>query len=135
MIGAEGVGLAQVPAPLITGAVKAEKLVRVLELLAPMTPGVFLSYPGRRQIMPKLRAFMGALASLNHAGWDLVAAFPQRTMESDTAACGGLRSARDCRPRRALLYHSHSWASPIRRRRVRVTASDIQPALQSTHHA
>src|SRR5262245_368043 len=37
------------------------------------------------------------------------------------AACGGLRSAHDCRPRRALLHHSHSWAPPIRRRRFRVT--------------
>src|SRR5215471_863931 len=27
----------------------------------------------------------------------------------------------DCRPRRALLHHSHSWAPPIRRRRFRVT--------------
>src|SRR5262245_35408917 len=38
-----------------------------------------------------------------------------------TAACGGLGSAHDCRPRRALLHHSHSWASPILRRRFRVT--------------
>src|SRR5262245_46761061 len=38
-----------------------------------------------------------------------------------TAAHGGLRSAHDCRPRRALLHHSHSWAPLIRRRRFRVT--------------
>ena len=43
------------------------------------------------------------------------------TMVLAIAACGGLRSAHDCRPRRALLHHSHSWASPIRRRRFRVT--------------
>jgi DNA-binding transcriptional LysR family regulator len=54
----EGVGLAQVPAPLATGAVTTGKLVRVLEPFAPMTPGVFLYYPGHRQIMPKLRAFI-----------------------------------------------------------------------------
>src|SRR5215831_15293398 len=54
----EGVGLAQVPAPLATGAVTAGKLVRVLEQFAPMTPGVFLYYPSHRQIMPKLRAFI-----------------------------------------------------------------------------
>jgi DNA-binding transcriptional LysR family regulator len=44
MLGAavEGVGLAQVPAPLAAGAVTAGKLVRVLEQFAPMTPGVFL---------------------------------------------------------------------------------------------
>ncbi|OSI25583.1 LysR family transcriptional regulator [Bradyrhizobium canariense] len=60
MLGAaiEGVGLAQVPAPLATGAIAAGKLARVLEQFAPMTPGVFLYYPGHRQIMPKLRAFI-----------------------------------------------------------------------------
>ncbi|QPF85881.1 LysR family transcriptional regulator [Bradyrhizobium genosp. L] len=54
----EGMGLAQVPAPLAAGAVKEGRLVRVLEPFAPMTPGVFLYYPGNRQIMPKLRAFI-----------------------------------------------------------------------------
>ncbi|MGY4476461.1 LysR family transcriptional regulator [Bradyrhizobium sp. USDA 3364] len=54
----EGVGLAQVPAPLISGAVKEKKLVRVLDAFASTTPGVFLYYPGHRQIMPKLRAFI-----------------------------------------------------------------------------
>lgn len=60
LIGAavEGVGLAQVPAPLVAGAVKSKKLVRVLDPFAPLTPGVFLYYPGHRQIMPKLRAFI-----------------------------------------------------------------------------
>jgi DNA-binding transcriptional LysR family regulator len=54
----EGLGLAQVPAPIAAGAVKAGQLVRVLEPFAAMTPGVFLYYPGHRQIMPKLRAFI-----------------------------------------------------------------------------
>ncbi len=60
MLGAaiEGVGLAQVPEPIAAGAVTAGKLVRVLGPFAPMTPGVFLYYPGHRQIMPKLRAFI-----------------------------------------------------------------------------
>lgn len=60
MLGAaiEGVGLAQVPAPLATSAVTTGKLVHVLERFSPMTPGVFLYYPGHRQIMPKLRAFI-----------------------------------------------------------------------------
>lgn len=60
MLGAavEGVGLAQVPAPLAADAVAAGKLVRVLEPFAPMAPGVFLYYPSHRQIMPKLRAFI-----------------------------------------------------------------------------
>src|SRR5580692_7766507 len=54
----EGLGLAQVPGPIAAGAVKAGKLVRVLEPFAPMAPGVFLYYPGHRQILPKLRAFI-----------------------------------------------------------------------------
>jgi DNA-binding transcriptional LysR family regulator len=54
----EGVGLAQVPEPIATSAMKAGKLLQVLEKFAPTTPGVFLYYPGRRQMMPKLRAFV-----------------------------------------------------------------------------
>jgi DNA-binding transcriptional LysR family regulator len=54
----EGIGLAQLPAPVAASAIKTGKLVQVLEPYAPMAPGVFLYYPGRRQIMPKLRAFI-----------------------------------------------------------------------------
>ncbi|MGY3484997.1 DNA-binding transcriptional LysR family regulator [Bradyrhizobium sp. USDA 4011] len=64
----EGVGLAQVPAPLVAGAVKEKKLVRVLEPFATTTPGVFLYYPGHRQIMPKLRAFIDHVKSRSAAG-------------------------------------------------------------------
>ena len=65
MLGAavEGLGLAQVPKPIAAGAVKAGKLVRVLEPFAPMAPGVFLYYPGCRQMMPKLRAFIDHVKS------------------------------------------------------------------------
>ena len=54
----QGLGLAQVPAPVAAAAVKAGRLALVLEPFAPMLPGVFLYYPDRRQIMPKLRAFI-----------------------------------------------------------------------------
>jgi len=54
----EGMGLAQVPGPIAAEAVKAGRLVEVLEPFAPTVPGVFLYYPGRRQILPKLRAFI-----------------------------------------------------------------------------
>jgi DNA-binding transcriptional LysR family regulator len=54
----EGLGLAQVPGPIAAGAVKAGKLVHVLERFAPMAPGLFLYYPGNRQMTPKLRAFI-----------------------------------------------------------------------------
>jgi DNA-binding transcriptional LysR family regulator len=54
----EGLGLAQVPESIAAGAAQAGKLVRVLESFAPMAPGVFLYYPGHRQMLPKLRAFI-----------------------------------------------------------------------------
>jgi len=59
----EGLGLAQVPAPVATGFVKAGKLVRVLDPFAPMTPGVFLYYPSRHKMLPKLRAFVDHVKS------------------------------------------------------------------------
>ena len=59
----EGMGLAQVPKPIAASAVKAGKLVPVLETFAPMTPGVFLYYPSRAQMMPKLRAFIDHVKS------------------------------------------------------------------------
>jgi DNA-binding transcriptional LysR family regulator len=77
MLGAavEGLGLAQVPGPVAAGAVKAGKLVRVLEPFAPMAPGVFLYYPGGRQMMPKLRAFIDHVKSpsdpANKTGTDI----------------------------------------------------------------
>ncbi|MGH8779266.1 LysR family transcriptional regulator [Paraburkholderia sp.] len=60
MLGAaiEGVGLAQLPEPIAAEGLRTEKLVQVLEAYAPVIPGVFLYYPDRRQIMPKLRAFI-----------------------------------------------------------------------------
>src|ERR1700687_4403233 len=55
-----------------------------------------------------------ALASLNHACRNPVPTFPQRSPPSllRTAACGGLGSTPDCRPRRALLHLSYSYAPP-----------------------
>jgi DNA-binding transcriptional LysR family regulator len=59
----EGMGLAQVPGPLAADAVKAGKLVHVLERFAPIAPGLFLYYPSSRQMMPKLRAFIDYIKS------------------------------------------------------------------------
>lgn len=63
MLGAaiEGAGLAQVPGPITAGPVAAGGLVRVLEPFAPMAPGMFLYYPSRNQMTPKLRAFIDHL--------------------------------------------------------------------------
>jgi len=55
---AEDLGLAQAPAPLAAGLLKAGRLVRLLERFEALTPGVFLYYPGHRQMTPKLRAFI-----------------------------------------------------------------------------
>ena len=69
MLGAaiEGMGLAQVPEPIAAGPTKAGKLLHVLKPFAPMAPGVFLYYPGRLQMMPKLRAFIDHLKSRSGA--------------------------------------------------------------------
>ena len=69
MLGAaiEGMGLAQVPEPIAAAPMKAGKLIQVLESFAPMAPGVFLYYPSRRNIMPKLRAFIDHVKSHSNA--------------------------------------------------------------------
>jgi DNA-binding transcriptional LysR family regulator len=59
----DGLGLAQVPAPIAAGAVDAGKLESMLDAFAPKSPGVFLYYPGSRQMMPKLRAFIDHVKS------------------------------------------------------------------------
>lgn len=60
MLGAAlgGVGLAQVPRPIAAEDIDAGRLEEVLAANAPATPGLFLYHPGRRQVMPKLRAFI-----------------------------------------------------------------------------
>jgi DNA-binding transcriptional LysR family regulator len=54
----EGMGLAQLPEPVAAAAMKTGKLVEVLKPFAPTAPGMFLYYPGQRQMMPKLRVFI-----------------------------------------------------------------------------
>ena len=54
----QGVGLAQVPSPLAKTAIDDGRLQALLTRFAVTTPGLFLYYPGRRQVLPKLRAFI-----------------------------------------------------------------------------
>ena len=54
----QGLGLAQVPEPLAASAIRGGKLEVVLGGFAFTTPGVFLYHLGRRQVLPKLRAFI-----------------------------------------------------------------------------
>jgi DNA-binding transcriptional LysR family regulator len=69
MLGAtlKGVGLAQLPEPIAAEPVSAGKLAEVLQPFAPIAPGVFLYYPSRRQMMPKLRAFVDHIKSRSDA--------------------------------------------------------------------
>jgi DNA-binding transcriptional LysR family regulator len=57
-----GLGLAQAPYPLAERAIAAGRLEPVLSDLALETPGVFLYHPGKRQVLPKLRAFIDHVA-------------------------------------------------------------------------
>jgi DNA-binding transcriptional LysR family regulator len=62
--GAErGVGLAQVPRPVAAGAIAKGSLRSVLDDVAGATPGVFLYHSGKRQVLPKLRAFIDHIRS------------------------------------------------------------------------
>jgi DNA-binding transcriptional LysR family regulator len=54
----QGVGLAQVPGPLATAPMADGRLQALLTSFAVTMPGVFLYYAGRRQALPKLRAFI-----------------------------------------------------------------------------
>jgi DNA-binding transcriptional LysR family regulator len=62
----QGVGLARVPGPLAKAPIADGRLRAVLMRFAVTTPGVFLYHPGRRQVLPKLRAFINHLKS--HSG-------------------------------------------------------------------
>jgi DNA-binding transcriptional LysR family regulator len=54
----QGTGLAQLPGPLVGAPIAEGRLCALLTPFAVTAPGVFLYYPGRRQILPKLRAFI-----------------------------------------------------------------------------
>jgi DNA-binding transcriptional LysR family regulator len=58
-----GVGLAQVPRPVASRAIAEGKLVSVLDDVVATTQGVFLYHLGRRQVLPKLRAFIDHVRS------------------------------------------------------------------------
>jgi len=54
----QGLGLARVPGPLAKAPIADGRLQALLAPFAVTTPGVFLYYPGKRQVLPKLRAFI-----------------------------------------------------------------------------
>jgi len=55
---ARGLGLAMVPAPPAGALIREGRLVTVLDGMAAETPGIYLYHPGKRQMLPKLRAFI-----------------------------------------------------------------------------
>ena len=63
----QGVGLAQVPGPIAKAAIAEGRLQALLTPFAVTTPGVFLYHPGKRQVLPKLRAF---IEHVKHQGAD-----------------------------------------------------------------
>jgi DNA-binding transcriptional LysR family regulator len=62
-----GVGLAQVPGPLATAPISDGRLQALLTSFAVTLPGIFLYYPDRRQVLPKLRAFIDHMKSRSNA--------------------------------------------------------------------
>jgi DNA-binding transcriptional LysR family regulator len=54
----QGVGLALVPGPLAKAPIADGRLQALLTRFAVTTPGLFLYHTGRRQVLPKLRAFI-----------------------------------------------------------------------------
>jgi DNA-binding transcriptional LysR family regulator len=54
----KGVGLVQLPGPLARAPIADGRLHALLTQFAVTMPGVFLYYPDRRQVLPKLRAFI-----------------------------------------------------------------------------
>ena len=69
LIGAalRGVGLAQVPGPLAAAPIADGRLRALLTRFSVTAPGAFLYHPGKRQVLPKLRAFIEHVKSRSGA--------------------------------------------------------------------
>src|SRR5215469_9550081 len=65
-----GVALAQVPEPIAREYVLTGRLREVLAKYAPTTLGVFLYFPDRKQVSPKLRAFIDHARDFAASGGD-----------------------------------------------------------------
>jgi DNA-binding transcriptional LysR family regulator len=77
----QGLGLAQAPGPLTKAPIADGRLQAVLTTFSVKTPGVFLYHPDRRQVLPKLRAFIEHVKSHSSA-----AAKSSRGLELDATA-------------------------------------------------
>src|ERR1700759_1215153 len=63
----EGMGLAQLPEPVVREHLAAGRLVSVPGGYVETAPGMFLYHPGNRQVLPKLRAFIDHVKSRSDA--------------------------------------------------------------------
>jgi DNA-binding transcriptional LysR family regulator len=54
----DGLGLAQLPQPVAAAALATGQVEELLPAHAPSSPGLFLYFPSRMQVLPKLRAFI-----------------------------------------------------------------------------
>jgi DNA-binding transcriptional LysR family regulator len=61
----QGLGLALVPGPIAKAPIADGRLQALLTPFAVTTPGVFLYHPGKRQVLPKLRAFIEHIKNQN----------------------------------------------------------------------
>src|SRR5579859_2586997 len=82
-----GVGLAQVPSPVASAPIADGRLQALLTPFAVTLPGVFLYHPGRKQILPKLRAF------IEHMKYRSDAAPRDRTVARRRRRLDGARSS------------------------------------------
>ena len=80
-----GVGLAQVPGPIAAAPIADGRLQALLTPFAVTTPGVFLYHSGRRQVLPKLRAF------IEHVKYQSAVAPDDRTMTDPENVLGMAR--------------------------------------------
>lgn len=60
-VATQGIALAHVAEPLVAAQIASGALDTVLDAYAPSSPGMYLYYPSRTQMLPKLRAFIDYL--------------------------------------------------------------------------
>ncbi|WP_034914887.1 LysR family transcriptional regulator [Erwinia sp. 9145] len=64
----DGLGIACVPESAVMAELASGRLRRLLDNWSPPFPGLYLYYPGNRQMPPALRAFIDLIKEVNHHG-------------------------------------------------------------------
>jgi DNA-binding transcriptional LysR family regulator len=76
----QGLGLAQVPHPVARAPIADGRLRAILTPYAVTLPGIFLYYPDKRQVLPKLRAFVEHVKYRSNSAQDRTSARNSRVM-------------------------------------------------------